>query len=149
MNKVLLRSRVTVLFRGVCFTNSVSLIRLSPVASHLLKSRGLRAMPLLLVCLTSNRLISECAQRAFSLLVMTITQYPFFMLLFHTISQNVIFKSCFCFQLCVFGLAVLQQCARTLCKNFGKGLVWKNEDWVWRAMGVILLQFVYAHMAFV
>lgn len=106
-------------------------------------------MPLLLVFLTSNRLISGCAQRAFSLLVMTITQYPFFMLLFHTISQNVIFKSCFCFQLCVFGLAVLQQCARTLCKNFGKGLVWKNEDWVWIAMGVILLPFVYAHMAFV
>lgn len=96
MNKVLLRSRIAMLFIQLpVLTNSDFLIRLSSVVSCLLKSRGLSAMPFLLVFLTSNHLISRCTQSTSSLLVVTIAQYPFFMLLFHTMSQNVIFKEMF------------------------------------------------------
>lgn len=52
-------------------------------------------MPLFLVILTSNHLISKCSQGTFSLLVMRIAQYQFFMLLFHILSQNVVFKELF------------------------------------------------------
>lgn len=106
-------------------------------------------MPLLLVFRTSNLLISACAQRTFSLLVMTIAQYPFFVLLFHIMSQNVIFKEVFLLSVMCIWPCCVQLCARTSCKNIGEGLVWKNEDWVWIAVGLILLHFIYACMAFV
>lgn len=45
------------------FTVSLPPIRLSPMVSRLLKSGGLSAMPLLLVFLPPNPLVSGCAQR--------------------------------------------------------------------------------------
>lgn len=58
-------------------------------------------------------------------------------------------KRHFCFHLCVFGLALFQQYARTLWKSSGRGLVCKNENCIWISTGMIPLCFVYAQMAFV
>lgn len=88
----------------------------------------------------------------FCLLVMTVTHYLLSHFSRFSVSQCLKMwplKRHFCFHLCVFGLALFQQYARTLWKSSGRGLVCKNENCIWISTGMIPLCFVYAQMAFV